>query len=338
MGEFKRHQRTYPATRMRRMRRNDFSRRLMRESQLTAADLIYPMFIIEGDGVREPVASMPGIDRLSIDQLVKDAGEAAALGIPAVVLFPVIDSRQKSADAHEAWNPKGLVQRAVRALKDAKPELGVITDVALDPYTSHGQDGLLDDSGYVVNDETVSALIKQSLSHADAGADVVSPSDMMDGRIGAIRDALEDEGHVNVRILAYSAKYASSFYNPFRDAVGSAANLGGGDKFSYQMDPANSDEALQEVALDLAEGADMVMVKPGLPYLDIVRRVKDRFGVPTFVYQVSGEYAMQMAAVQNGWLDERATVMELLTSIKRAGADGILSYFALRVAAWLKEG
>ena len=338
MGEFKRHQRTYPATRMRRMRRNDFSRRLMRESQLTAADLIYPMFIIEGDGVREPVASMPGIDRLSIDQLVKDAGEAAALGIPAVVLFPVIDSRQKSADAHEAWNPEGLVQRAVRALKDAKPELGVITDVALDPYTSHGQDGLLDESGYVVNDETVSALIKQSLSHADAGADVVSPSDMMDGRIGAIRDALEDEGHVNVRILAYSAKYASSFYNPFRDAVGSAASLGGGDKFSYQMDPANSDEALQEVALDLAEGADMVMVKPGLPYLDIVRRVKDRFGVPTFVYQVSGEYAMQMAAVQNGWLDERATVMELLTSIKRAGADGILSYFALRVAAWLKEG
>jgi len=338
LGEFKRHQRTYPATRMRRMRRNDFSRRLMRESQLTAADLIYPMFIIEGDGVREPVASMPGIDRLSIDQLVKDAGEAAALGIPAVVLFPVIDSRQKSADAHEAWNPEGLVQRAVRALKDAKPELGVITDVALDPYTSHGQDGLLDESGYVVNDETVSALIKQSLSHADAGADVVSPSDMMDGRIGAIRDALEDEGHVNVRILAYSAKYASSFYNPFRDAVGSAASLGGGDKFSYQMDPANSDEALQEVALDLAEGADMVMVKPGLPYLDIVRRVKDRFGVPTFVYQVSGEYAMQMAAVQNGWLDERATVMELLTSIKRAGADGILSYFALRVAAWLKEG
>ena len=338
MGEFKRHQRTYPATRMRRMRRNDFSRRLMRESQLTAADLIYPMFIIEGDGVREPVASMPGIDRLSIDQLVKDAGEAAALGIPAVVLFPVIDSRQKSADAHEAWNPEGLVQRAVWALKDAKPELGVITDVALDPYTSHGQDGLLDESGYVVNDETVSALIKQSLSHADAGADVVSPSDMMDGRIGAIRDALEDEGHVNVRILAYSAKYASSFYNPFRDAVGSAASLGGGDKFSYQMDPANSDEALQEVALDLAEGADMVMVKPGLPYLDIVRRVKDRFGVPTFVYQVSGEYAMQMAAVQNGWLDERATVMELLTSIKRAGADGILSYFALRVAAWLKEG
>ena len=332
------HQRAYPATRMRRMRRNDFSRRLMRESQLTAADLIYPMFIIEGDGVREPVASMPGIDRVSIDELVKDAGEAAGLGIPAVVLFPVIDSRQKSTDAREAWSTDGLVQRAVRALKEATPELGVITDVALDPYTSHGQDGLLDESGYVSNDETVSALIKQSLSHADAGADVVSPSDMMDGRIGAIRDALENEGHVNVRILAYSAKYASSFYNPFRDAVGSAANLGGGDKSSYQMDPANSDEALQEVALDLAEGADMVMVKPGLPYLDIVRRVKDRFAVPTFVYQVSGEYAMQMAAVQNGWLDERATVMEVLTGIKRAGADGILSYFALRVAGWLKEG
>ena len=338
MGEFKRSQRAYPATRMRRMRRDDFSRRLMRESQLTAADLIYPMFIIEGHGVRDPVASMPAIDRVSIDELVKDASKAAGLGIPAVVLFPVVDAGQKSADAHEAWNPEGLVQRAVRALKEARPELGVITDVALDPYTSHGQDGLLDDSGYVVNDETVSALIRQSLSHADAGADVVSPSDMMDGRIGAIRDALEDQGHINVRILAYSAKYASSFYNPFRDAVGSAASLGGGDKFSYQMDPANSDEALQEVALDLAEGADMVMVKPGLPYLDIVRRVKDRFGVPTFVYQVSGEYAMQMAAVQNGWLDERSTVMEVLTGIKRAGADGILSYFALRVAGWLKEG
>jgi len=319
------------------MRRDDFSRRLMRESQLTAADLIYPMFIIEGDGVRQPVASMPGIDRLSIDALVEEATRAADLGIPAVVLFPVIDAAQKSADAREAWNPQGLVQRAVRALKDALPELGVITDVALDPYTSHGQDGLLDESGYVVNDETVSALINQSLSHANAGADVVSPSDMMDGRIGAIRDALESEGHANVRILAYSAKYASSFYNPFRDAVGSAANLGGGDKYSYQMDPANSDEALQEVALDLAEGADMVMVKPGLPYLDIVRRVKDRFGVPTFVYQVSGEYAMQMAAIENGWLDERATVLEVLTGIKRAGADAILSYFSLRVARWLKE-
>jgi porphobilinogen synthase len=319
------------------MRRDDFSRRLMRESQLTPADLIYPMFIIEGDGVREPVPSMPGIERVSIDELVKDAGQAAELGIPALVLFPVIDAQRKSTDASEAWNAEGLVPRAVRALKGALPDLGVITDVALDPYTSHGQDGLLDDDGYVTNDETVSALINQALSHADAGADIVSPSDMMDGRIGAIRDALESEGHVNVRILAYSAKYASSFYNPFRDAVGSAANLGGGDKFSYQMDPANSDEALQEVALDLAEGADMVMVKPGLPYLDIVRQVKDRFGVPTFVYQVSGEYAMQMAAVQNGWLDERATVMEVLSGIKRAGADAILSYFALRVARWLKE-
>jgi porphobilinogen synthase len=254
-----------------------------------------------------------------------------------VVLFPVVDSQQKSTDAREAWNSEGLVQRAVRALKEELPELGVITDVALDPYTSHGQDGLLDDDGYVANDETVNALIQQSLSHAAAGADVVSPSDMMDGRIGAIRDALEQEGHANVRILAYSAKYASSFYNPFRDAVGSGANLGSGDKSSYQMDPANSDEALQEVALDLAEGADMIMVKPALPYLDIVRRVKDRFGVPTFVYQVSGEYAMQMAAVQNGWLDERATVMEVLIGIKRAGADGILTYFALRAAKWLKE-
>jgi len=322
---------------MRRMRRDGFSRRLMRESQLTPADLIYPMFITNGQGVREPVPSMPRIDRVSIDALVNDAGEAFELGIPAVVLFPVIDSNGKSSDASEAWNPDGLVQRAVRELKRTLPELGVMTDVALDPYTSHGQDGLLDDDGYVTNDETVSALINQSLSHATAGADVVAPSDMMDGRIGAIRNALESEGHVNVRILAYSAKYASSFYNPFRDAVGSAANLADGDKSSYQMDPANSDEALHEVALDLAEGADMVMVKPGLPYLDIVRRVKDRFGVPTFVYQVSGEYAMQMAAIENGWLDERATVLEVLTGIKRAGADGILSYFALRAARWLKE-
>jgi porphobilinogen synthase len=322
---------------MRRMRRDDFSRRLMRESRLAAADLIYPMFVIEGSGVRTPVPSMPGIDRVSIDELVKDAGEAAEVGIPAVVLFPMIEPDGKSTDASEAWNPNGLVQRAVRALKGALPELGVITDVALDPYTSHGQDGLLDEDGYVTNDETVKALINQSLSHADAGADVVSPSDMMDGRIGAIRDALESDRHVNVRILAYSAKYASAFYNPFREAVGSVSNLGGGDKFSYQMDPANSDEALQEVALDLAEGADMVMIKPGLPYLDIVRRVKDRFGVPTFVYQVSGEYAMHMAAIQNGWLDERATVLEVLTGIKRAGADAILSYFALRVAKWLNE-
>jgi porphobilinogen synthase len=319
------------------MRRDDFSRRLMRESQLTSSDLVYPLFVADGSGIREPVASMPGIHRLSIDQLLEEAGEAAGLGIPAVVLFPVVDSQQKSTDAREAWNAEGLVQRAVRTLKEALPELGVITDVALDPYTSHGQDGLLDENGYVTNDETVNALIQQSLSHAAAGADVLSPSDMMDGRIGGIRDALEQEGHTNVRILAYSAKYASSFYNPFRDAVGSGASLGSGDKSSYQMDPANSDEALQEVALDLGEGADMIMVKPALPYLDIVRRVKDRFGVPTFVYQVSGEYAMQMAAIQNGWLDERATVMEVLTSIKRAGADGILTYFALRAAKWLKE-
>jgi len=337
VGDSRGHQRAYPATRMRRMRRDDFSRRLMRESQLAPSDLIYPMFVTEGEGKREPVSSMPGIDRLSIDQLVTEAGEAASLGIPAVVLFPVIDAGNKSTDAREAWNPDGLVQRALRALKTELPELGVITDVALDPYTSHGQDGLLDDDGYVTNDETVNALVRQSLSHAAAGADVVSPSDMMDGRIGAIRSSLEQEGHLNVRILAYSAKYASSFYNPFRDAVGSAASLGGGDKSSYQMDPANSDEALQEVALDLAEGADVIMVKPGLPYLDIVRRVKDRFGVPTFVYQVSGEYAMQMAAVQNGWLDERATVLEVLTCIKRAGADAILSYFAIRAAKWLKE-
>ncbi len=337
MSDNRGHARAYPATRMRRMRRDDFSRRLMRESLLSEADLIYPVFVIEGVGIREPVASMPGIDRLSVDQLVKEAAEAASLGIPALVLFPVIEARHKSADAREAWNPDGLVQRAVRALKKEVPGLGVMTDVALDPYTSHGQDGVLDDDGYVANDETVNALIQQSLSHAAAGADVVAPSDMMDGRIGAIRDSLEQEGHVNVRILAYSAKYASSFYNPFRDAVGSAANLAGGDKRSYQMDPANSDEALQEVAMDLAEGADMVMIKPGLPYLDIVCRVKDRFGVPTFVYQVSGEYAMQMAAIQNGWLDERATVMEVLTGIKRAGADAILTYFALRVARWLKE-
>ena len=337
MSDSSTHARAYPATRMRRMRRDDFSRRLMRESILSEADLIYPVFVIEGVGKREPVESMPGIDRLSVDQLVKEAAEAASLGIPAIVLFPVIEAQHKSRDAREAWNADGLVQRAVRALKKDVPGLGVITDVALDPYTSHGQDGVLDDDGYVANDETVNALIQQSLSHAAAGADVVAPSDMMDGRIGAIRDSLEQEGHVNVRILAYSAKYASSFYDPFRDAVGSAANLAGGDKFSYQMDPANSDEALQEVAMDLAEGADMVMIKPGLPYLDIVRRVKDRFGVPTFVYKVSGEYAMQMAAVQNGWLDERATVMEVLTGIKRAGADAILSYFALRVARWLKE-
>jgi porphobilinogen synthase len=336
-GDSMNHQRRYPSTRMRRMRSDPFSRRLMRESRLSVADLIYPMFVVEGMGVREAVPSMPGIHRLGIDQLVQQAQQAASLGIPGVVLFPFIEPGQKSTDAREAWNPDGLVQRAVRAIKKDLPELGVFTDVALDPYTSHGQDGIIDDHGYVLNDETVNALIQQSLSHAAAGADVVSPSDMMDGRIGAIRDALEQESHTNVRILAYSAKYASCFYNPFRDAVGSAANLAGGDKSSYQMDPANSEEALQEVALDLAEGADMVMIKPGLPYLDIVRRVKDRFGVPTFVYQVSGEYAMLMAAVQNGWLDERQAIMEVLTGIKRAGADAILSYFAIRAAQWLKD-
>jgi porphobilinogen synthase len=322
---------------MRRMRRDEFSRRLMRESVLTPADLIYPMFVIEGHSARQPVESMPGIERVTIDELVEEAGRAVALGIPALALFPVLEKEGKSDDASEAWNPEGLMQRSVRALKSAHPGLGVITDVALDPYTSHGQDGLLDASGYVTNDETVAALVKQALSHADAGVDIVAPSDMMDGRIGRVRNALEQAGHVNTRILAYSAKYASSFYGPFRDAVGSAASLGGGDKHSYQMDPGNSDEALHEVALDLAEGADMVMVKPGLPYLDIVRRVKDRFGAPTFVYQVSGEYAMLMAAVQNGWLEERAVVMETLAGIKRAGADGILSYFALRVAGWLNE-
>jgi porphobilinogen synthase len=327
----------YPLTRMRRMRRDAFSRALMRETVLTPADLILPVFVREGEHVREAVPSMPGVDRLSIDELLKVAGQAHALGIPALALFPVTPPEAKSLDAREAWNPGGLAQRAVRALKKSFPELGVITDVALDPFTTHGQDGLIDDSGYVVNDATVEALAKQALSHADAGADVVAPSDMMDGRIGAIRKALEREGHVLTRILAYSAKYASAFYGPFRDAVGSAGNLGKGNKYTYQMDPANSDEALREVELDLAEGADMVMVKPGLPYLDIVRRVKDRFGAPTLVYQVSGEYAMQKAAFANGWLDERAIVLETLTSIKRAGADAILTYFALAAAGWLNE-
>jgi porphobilinogen synthase len=279
---------------------------------------------------------MPGIERVSIDELLKEAAELVELGIPAVALFPVTPAEKKSLDAKEAWNPEGLAQRAVRALKKEFPQLGVITDVALDPFTTHGQDGLIDDTGYVLNDETVAVLVKQALSHAEAGADIVAPSDMMDGRIGAIRTALESAGHIHTRILAYSAKYASSFYGPFRDAVGSAANLGAGNKYSYQMDPANSDEALWEVALDLEEGADMVMIKPGMPYLDIVRRVKDQFGAPTFVYQVSGEYAMLMAAAQNGWLDERAVVMESLLSMKRAGADGILTYFAKRVARWLK--
>jgi porphobilinogen synthase len=327
----------YPFTRMRRMRRNDFSRRLMRETRLSPDDFIYPVFVLEGQGQREPVASMPGVERLSVDLLVREAREAFGLGIPALALFPVTPPAAKSEDAAEAFNPDGLAQRAVRALKDALPDLGVVTDVALDPFTTHGQDGLIDDAGYVLNDETVEVLVRQALSHATAGADVVAPSDMMDGRIGEIRDALEAEGQTHTRILAYSAKYASSYYGPFRDAVGSAANLGKGNKFTYQQDPANSDEALREVALDLNEGADMVMVKPGMPYLDIVRRVKDQFGVPTFVYQVSGEYAMHMAAAQNGWLDERAVAMESLLCIRRAGADGILTYFAKRAAQWLND-
>jgi len=329
---------TYPFTRMRRMRRDAFSRALMRETTLTPADLILPLFVCEGQGVLEPIASMPGVERVSIDHLLARAQEAHRLGIPALALFPVTPASAKSLDAREAWNPEGLAQRAVRALKKALPELGVITDVALDPFTTHGQDGLIDAQGYVVNDLTVEALVKQALSHADAGADVVAPSDMMDGRIGAVRRALEDAGHVHTRILAYSAKYASSFYGPFRDAVGSASNLGKGNKYTYQMDPANTNEALREVELDLAEGADMVMVKPALPYLDIVRRVKERFGAPTLAYQVSGEYAMLKAASQNGWLDERSAVLESLVGIKRAGADAILTYFALQAATWLRQG
>ena len=328
----------YPATRLRRMRRDAFSRALMRETVLTPADLILPVFVREGDGVREAVPSMPGVARLSIDELLRVAEQAQGLGIPALALFPVTPLQAKSLDAAEAWNPEGLAQRAVRALKQRFPELGVITDVALDPFTTHGQDGLIDASGYVMNDETVDALVKQALSHAQAGADVVAPSDMMDGRIGAVRRALEGAGHIHTRILAYSAKYASSFYGPFRDAVGSAGNLGKGNKYTYQMDPANSDEAIREVSLDIAEGADMVMVKPGMPYLDIVRRVKSELGVPTYAYQVSGEYAMLKAAVANGWLDERATAMEALLAFKRAGADGILTYYALDAARWIKEG
>ena len=327
----------FPSTRMRRMRYSDFSRRLMRETSLSPDNLIYPMFVIEGQSRRQTVDSMPGIERVSVDELVREAESLVKLGIPALALFPVTEPSAKSLDGKESWNPEGLAQRAVRAVKKAVPELGVITDVALDPYTTHGQDGITDASGYVVNDITVEALVKQALSHAEAGADVVAPSDMMDGRIGAIREALELGGHLNTQILAYSAKYASNFYSPFRDAVGSATNLGKGNKYNYQMDPANTDEALREVALDLQEGADMVMIKPGLPYLDIVRRVKDTFGAPTFVYQVSGEYAMQMAAFRNGWLDERAIVLETLMSIRRAGADGILTYFAKKAAAWLKE-
>ena len=328
---------TFPTTRMRRMRANEFSRRLMRETSLSPADLIWPVFILEGDNAVEPVASMPGVDRMTIDHLLPAAERCQELGVPAITLFPVVSSDCKSEDAREAWNPEGLAQRAISALKLRFPELGVITDVALDPFTTHGQDGLIDETGYVMNDATVDVLVKQALSHAEAGADVVAPSDMMDGRIGAIRLALETEGFPNKQILAYSAKYASSFYGPFRDAVGSAANLAGGNKYSYQMDPANSDEALREVELDLEEGADMVMIKPAMPYLDIIRRVKDAFGVPTFAYQVSGEYAMLKAATLNGWLDEEAVVIEALTSIKRAGADGILTYYALQAAQWIKD-
>ena len=322
---------------MRRMRHDDFSRRLMRETRLTTDDLIQPVFVMEGRNRAEAVPSMPGIERVTTDLLLKQAERLLKLGVPAIALFPVVPASKKDNKAKEAYNPKGLVPQTVRALKKNFPELGVITDIALDPYTAHGQDGLIDATGYVLNDETVAVLVKQALTHAAAGADVVAPSDMMDGRIGAIREALEKAGHIHTRILAYSAKYASHFYGPFRDAVGSAASLGKSNKDNYQMDPANSDEALREVALDLEEGADMVMVKPGLPYLDIVRRVKDEFGVPTFVYQVSGEYAMLMAAAKNGWLDERACILESLLCIKRAGADAILTYFAERAAKWLKD-
>lgn len=328
----------FPLSRMRRMRRDDFSRRLMRENVLSSNDLIYPMFILEGQQQRETIPSMPGVERVSIDLLLEQAKELVELGIPMVALFPVTPQEAKSEGAEEAYNPEGLAQRAVRALRENFPELGVMTDVALDPFTIHGQDGLLDDSGYVMNDETTEVLVQQALSHAAAGAQVIAPSDMMDGRIGAIREALEAADHVNTRIMAYAAKYASSFYGPFRDAVGSSGNLAGGNKYTYQMDPANSDEALWEVGMDLSEGADMVMVKPGMPYLDIVRRVKEQYGAPTFAYQVSGEYAMLKAAAQNGWLDEEAVVMESLLAVKRAGADGILTYFAVQAAKWLKQG
>ena len=330
-------ERQFPITRMRRMRKDAFSRRLMQENVLTANDLIYPMFVIEGDNQREAVASMPGIERVSIDLLVDEAKSLQALGIPMIALFPVPDVDTKTLTAEEAFNPEGLVQRATRAVKAAVPEMGIMTDVALDPYTTHGQDGIIDANGYVLNDDTIDVLMQQALSHAQAGADVVAPSDMMDGRIVEIRELLEDHGQINTRIMAYSAKYASAYYGPFRDAVGSAGNLGKADKKTYQMDPANSDEALHEVALDINEGADMVMVKPGIPYLDIVHRVKTEFKAPTFVYHVSGEYAMLKAAAQNGWIDERAVVIETLLSCKRAGADGILTYFAKQAAIWLKE-
>ena len=330
----------FPGTRMRRMRRDDFSRRLMRESALTSADFIYPVFVLEGKKKTEKVSSMPGVERVTLDRLLPIAEKALTLGIPALALFPVIGMKKKSQDAEEAWNPDGLVPNVVTTLKREFPELGVITDVALDPYTSHGQDGLIDPAdptGYVMNDETLEALMKQALCHAQAGADVVAPSDMMDGRIGAIRATLDADRRIHTRILAYSAKYASSFYGPFRDAVGSAGNLGKGNKYTYQMDPANSDEALREVALDIEEGADMVMVKPGMPYLDIVRRVKDTFGVPTYAYQVSGEYAMLKAAAANGWLNHDAVMMESLLAFKRAGADGILTYFAIEAAELLSR-
>ncbi len=327
----------YPARRLRRMRSDDFSRRLMSENQLTVNDLIYPVFVLEGENQRETIDSMPGVERKSIDLLLEEAQELVDLGIPAIALFPVTPSGAKSLLAEEAYNPNGLAQRAVRALKEKFPSLGVITDVALDPFTTHGQDGIIDDNGYVLNDITKEVLVKQAISHAQAGADVVAPSDMMDGRIGAIREALEELGFVNTKILAYSAKYASNYYGPFRDAVGSAGNIKGGNKFTYQMDPANSNEALHEVAQDIYEGADMVMVKPGMPYLDVVRRVKDNFQVPTYAYQVSGEYAMHVAAIQNGWLEEKPCVMEGLLAFKRAGADGILTYFAKKVAYWLNE-
>jgi porphobilinogen synthase len=326
----------FPQTRMRRMRYNDFSRRLMRENRLSVDDLIYPMFVTEGSNQRESISSMPGVERLSLDLLLDEAHQLYNLGIPAIALFPVTSADKKSEHAAEAYNPDGLIQRSVRALKKAVPALGIITDVALDPFTTHGQDGLVNRDGYVMNDETIEVLVRQALSHAEAGADIVAPSDMMDGRIGAIRQALESQNHVNTLILAYSAKYASSFYGPFRDAVGSAGTLGKGNKYSYQMDPANSDEAMREIQLDLQEGADMVMVKPGMPYLDIIRRVKDQHGVPTFAYQVSGEYAMLKAAAMNGWLDEKQVVLESLLAFKRAGSDAILTYYAKSVAQWLK--
>ena len=327
----------FPRTRMRRMRFNDFSRRLMRENILSVDDLIYPMFVTEGSNKREAISSMPGVERFSLDLLLTQAEEIYNLGIPAIALFPVTPDNKKTDNATEAYNPEGLAQRSVRALKKAFPELGIITDVALDPFTIHGQDGLINQDGYVINDETITVLVKQALSHAEAGVDIVAPSDMMDGRIGAIRAALEANNYSNTLILAYSAKYASSFYGPFRDAVGSASNLGKSNKYSYQMDPANSDEALREIQLDLQEGADMIMVKPGMPYLDIIRRVKDQFGAPTFAYQVSGEYAMIKAASINGWLDEKSVVLESLLAFKRAGCDGILTYYAKSVAEWLQE-